>query len=279
MMRMNEPAITCAHSLKACKNGIIDPSFLGRVNASEAELMLHADTYRRLAVSGELYTLDGIQPGDPEVVERLRKSDLIKLYEYYLRDKHPGRNIYDELLASANEKCPFCGGIGRPRNLDHFLPKTHFPQFSILPLNLIPSCRDCNMDGKGKAYAKEAEAQIIHPFLEAAHFFEEQWVFAEYTKQNAGQPSFIKYYADPPSGWSKTDKSRVRQHFVDFDIAKRYATFASPALIEIEAQIQELLIADSAANFKQIILQPAVKKASFPNHWKRVMHLALTNAL
>jgi hypothetical protein len=83
--------------------------------------------------------------------------------KYFVPEEKPARTIYDSLLNSAKEKCPFCGGIGTPRNLDHFLPKAHFPQFSVLPRNLIPACRDCNMDGKGHAFATNAEDQIILP--------------------------------------------------------------------------------------------------------------------
>ncbi len=280
MMRMNEPNITYAQSLQACKDGIErNDSLLEKLNEGDAALHTNAENYRMHAMDATLYTVVRVQGDNPAVVINLTKNDLKKLYETYFRDKQPGRNFYDALLASADEKCPFCGGIGRPRNLDHFMPKAHFPQFSVLPLNLIPSCRDCNMDGKGQAFAETAEKQILHPFLDAPHFFEEQWLFARYITENGDEPNTILYYVEPPDFWSDTDKARVRQHFVDFDIAKRFATVASSALTEVEAQREAFLLVDTMASFKQTILQPVINTAPFVNYWKRVMYLALLRDL
>jgi hypothetical protein len=39
--------------------------------------------------------------------------------------------------------CLNCG-IGEVDQIDHFLPQEHFPEFSILHKNLIPSCGKCN---------------------------------------------------------------------------------------------------------------------------------------
>lgn len=41
------------------------------------------------------------------------------------------------------QKCPYCG-LDKPRTIDHYLPKSEFPEFSIYPPNLIPCCGYCN---------------------------------------------------------------------------------------------------------------------------------------
>lgn len=278
MMKISEPKVTYAQSLQACKDGIErNDALLAKLNESEDMLLNHAENYHMHGSAATMYTIPRVHGSNPAVAINLTKNDLKKLYERYFRDKLPGRSLYDELLVSANEKCPFCGGIGRPRNLDHYMPKAHFPQFAVLPLNLIPSCRDCNMDGKGQVFARTAGEQILHPILDALHFFEQQWLFARYVMGTAGEPSTVQYYVAPPENWSDTDKARVRQHFSDFDIAKRYATQASSALMEVEAQRDAFLLADTMASFKQIVLQPVISSAPFTNHWKRIMYLALLN--
>ncbi|MED0998362.1 HNH endonuclease [Bacillus mobilis] len=45
--------------------------------------------------------------------------------------------------AQYKNKCPYCG-IDKPRTIDHYLPKSNFPEFSIYPPNLIPCCGHCN---------------------------------------------------------------------------------------------------------------------------------------
>jgi hypothetical protein len=280
MKRMPEPSVTYAEALGACREGIDNAAPIAtKLDESVADLNTVANHYRATATLGQLYTIACIIGDDPLVVSNLKKSELIKLYEYYFRDKKPGRDLYDKILASANEQCPFCGGIGRPRNLDHYVPKAHFPQFSVLPINLIPSCRDCNMDGKGQAYATSAEMQILHPIMEAQHFFDTQWVFGEYTSAVGSDPSFITYYVDPPDHWNDIDKARVRQHFKIFDIAKRYSIQTAPSLVDVEAVIETLKRIDPHVDFKAIVLQPVINQLSFLNHWKRVMYVTLMEAL
>lgn len=243
----------------------------------------------RMVISGTLSTEIYIasflchppQSQDHLVIEGLYKSDFIKLYENYFRSKDkPGRDIYDALMAAANEKCPYCGGIGRPRNLDHYLPKAYYPQFSVLPINLIPSCRDCNMDGKGAGYAACEEDQLLHPYLDADRYFNEQWVFARYLEWTSTEPGVIEYFVQPPPHWSEAQKRRAKKHFDDFDIGLRFSKEASPRLITYLAQIQELTkIPLDLESAKTTILQPVINSAPFLNHWERVMCLTLMNEL
>ncbi len=283
MMRINEPGVSFQQTLETCKKGIErNNSLLNRITDGDNELQHVANKYYEFGSSGKLYTikpLNDVDGVDTVVVASLTKSELIKLYEYYFRDKEPGRDLYEKLLVSTNEKCPFCGGIGITKNLDHYLPKYHFPQFSVLPLNLIPSCRDCNMDGKGKSYAATADVQVIHPYLDNDRFFNEQWIFATYTHGTREEPSVIQYFVNPPEHWSDVDNKRACHHFQEFDIAKRYLDWAAPTVIEVEAQIRASVDFYDIDVFKQIILQPVVDAVPFANHWKRVMYLALIEGL
>lgn len=84
----------------------------------------------------------------------------------------------------------------------------------MLPDNLVPSCRDCNLGDKKSDYATTAAEQIIHPFLDADHFFNEQWIFAQYHPAKNGSPSRVDYHPSPPTGWSQQDKKRVQKDFL-----------------------------------------------------------------
>ncbi|GAA0532572.1 HNH endonuclease [Paractinoplanes ferrugineus] len=49
-----------------------------------------------------------------------------------------------ELLSLAHAgRCPMCDGAP-VATLDHYLPKSVFPEFSVLPKNLVPVCYRCN---------------------------------------------------------------------------------------------------------------------------------------
>jgi hypothetical protein len=219
------------------------------------------------------------------VVPPLSKAKLVGLYEGNLRNKgKPARAIYERHLASTNEKCPFCGDIGRPKNLDHFLPLAHFPQFSVMPINLIPACRDCNMGEKGDVFATQAADQILHPYLDRDSFFNEQWVHARYINEDEGA---IEYFVRPPEEWEEVDKHRVRKHFNDFDLAIRYGIEAGKHLSELIDQrnsfyrvmSRRLPIEELTDDFVEVTFAPLINSHLFLNHWKKVMYIALSESL
>ena len=73
-------------------------------------------------------------------------SDFVYLYDtHFVRKKSWGRPIYDKLKLSARGNiCPYCGQLP-VRTLDHYLPKDTYGALSLVALNLIPSCHQCNM--------------------------------------------------------------------------------------------------------------------------------------
>lgn len=92
------------------------------------------------------------------------EADIMKsVYEYRFVKKRCG-GFYDKILANVNNICPFCGE-GRPMNLDHFLPKVEYPFLVVTPENLVPSCRDCNMD-KNDVKPTCNEEVPLHPYYD-----------------------------------------------------------------------------------------------------------------
>ena len=277
MLQLSHPDYTFEQTLEVCRQGIIgNAALLQKVDNENQELQKLGVDYNELASTGGLYNIKAIpkRPNyDPLVVGQLKKSDLVKLYNtYFVESKKPGRAVYNALMVAANEKCPFCGGIGRPRNLDHYLPKAHYPQFSVLPSNLVPSCRDCNMDGKGDGYATSAGQQILHPYLDDRRFFEEQWLFASYHADQYGKPGSIEYFVRAPENWTNTQKQRVQKHFEDFDLGLRFSKEAGARHITYLAQIQILTKEHfSCEEAKSVILQPAIDSAPFVNHWEALI--------
>jgi hypothetical protein len=281
MMRLSEPQYNFEQTLDECVTGINGNAvLLNKLNSNKGNFTTVETQYLRAAGTGELYTFPPIntdEDADPVVINTLKKSELVNIYDqYFVPKQKPARKIYDALLNAAKEKCPFCGGIGTPRNLDHFLPKAHFPQFSVLPLNLVPACRDCNMDGKGHAFATIAKDQIIQPYADNDRFFLTQWIFATYHSGNDGEPGDFEYFVSPPEDWSEVDKQRVRKHFKDFNLAKRYSTKAAELLGTVLQQIKYMERAGlNSGVIQNVLLQPGIDAAPFVNHWQKSMYQAM----
>lgn len=62
--------------------------------------------------------------------------------------------------------CPYCGDLGIPPTLDHFLPKDYFPEYSILLNNLVPCCSKCQPK-KGNKYITNKTRLFYHPIFQS----------------------------------------------------------------------------------------------------------------
>lgn len=71
--------------------------------------------------------------------------------------------ILDAQPAEFGFKCPYCGIATIGDMWDHYLPQNlkDFPEFSILPDNLIPSCGRCNVL-KGTVTREQGQRTFVH---------------------------------------------------------------------------------------------------------------------
>lgn len=71
----------------------------------------------------------------------IEKADLLSLYFYKnsVLTKFR-RQISTDISSTYQATCQYC----TVNSLDHFVPKDLFPEFSVHPSNLIPSCTECN---------------------------------------------------------------------------------------------------------------------------------------
>jgi hypothetical protein len=221
--------------------------------------------------------LPRVQRGAPDqiVVGTLTKGDLTDLYsKHMVATKGTARETYDAILVAANGKCPFCAGIGHVKTLDHYLPKSNFPLYSVLPANLVPCCRDCNT-GKNASFASLTHAQSLHPYLDQGHFFSEKWVVGTVLNTN---PISIQFRSSPPLGWSDNDRQRVNSHFEDYQLAQRFGVEAGAELSILLDLRRGYLRYESPLGFKGYLLEIANSTAFVINGWKRAMYAALADA-
>lgn len=234
------------------------------------EIVAQAVSYDSKASAAELYSIIQMTniPFD--------KKRLVDLYRNHFTNKDkPIRNIYNELILSAkNRKCPFCSE-GIVSELDHYLPKKiedGFPEFSILPLNLVPCCSDCN-SRKGEKIPEAANMQFIHPYYDQVS--NERWLYAK-VKRNPSQEIDFVFYANPPADWEELLKERLKYHFDVLALNEIYGIKSAEYYSDIGSKIEK----DAEEKGFQFVLDNLLEFAESceynnKNSWRTAMYYAL----
>ncbi|WGI18378.1 HNH endonuclease [Latilactobacillus sakei] len=106
-------------------------------------------------------------------------------------------------------KCAYCG-IDSISCMDHYVPKEKFPEYSIHPYNLIPSCETCNTK-KGKLFLQSNGTRyIFNPYFEK----EENKVFNLKMNYLSKNNSFSFYI--------ELNSEKYNKHVEILNIIKRY---------------------------------------------------------
>ncbi|MEX0739955.1 MAG: hypothetical protein WD071_11495 [Pseudohongiella sp.] len=94
-----------------------------------------------------------------------RKKSLIGLYSPK-KGKLPFLQLEAIRKRNGLVVCPSCGEPGRPRTLDHYLPKDMFPELSVLLLNLTPMCDWCQGEKLTGYITEDGKKRYIHPYFD-----------------------------------------------------------------------------------------------------------------
>lgn len=162
----------------------------------------------------------------PLVVSDSQASALKGLYSKQLVAGNE-RPFYDGVRRSAG-RCPFCL-FGEVYEVDHFLPRQAFPEFSVLPDNLVPICHPCNHKKRQKV-PEGGGAFFLHPYfdvLPAIH-----WLNAS-IELVADGPA-IRYSVELDVDIYGSIANRLQYQFMQLQLSERFAVSAAAILSEIE---------------------------------------------
>lgn len=147
------------------------------------------------------------------------KEDMEKVYNDRMAKKGtPARDYYNIIFLSA-VKCPFCSQR-IVKTLDHYLPKSKYPIYAVTPINLIPSCSDCNKD-KLVEYPESPEQETLHPYFDDVD--DEVWLKA---KIILTAPIGFEYYVFASPNRTDLLNARILNHFTAFSLNKLYSVHA-----------------------------------------------------
>jgi hypothetical protein len=194
------------------------------------QIEIEANDYDYKAENKLLYQK---QPHTPAM--NIDNQEMIRIYTDRMVDiKSKGRPIYDEILAAPpNQTCPLCG-LGTVSSLDHYLPKSKFPVYSVTPNNLVPACNWCQIK-KGEYYPQTEGKQLLHPYFD--NIDNDVWLEAEVV---VGIPAGFSYFASPPNHWTPAAKERVASHLEKLNLSILFSCNAGSRLAEIRGRLTKL---------------------------------------
>lgn len=102
--------------------------------------------------------------GCPNLINYTKLGEALETALKYYYEHPPKSHKEIDLMRSksVNSLCPMCGSMHRG-SLDHILPKTIYPEFSLFTRNLVPACK-CNQS-KGTTSSSNG-TRILHPYYD-----------------------------------------------------------------------------------------------------------------
>lgn len=227
MRRTVPPDFAVIDVIQSCVDGLRHDDLADRVGAEIPHFIAAEAAYLKHGGARD-YTS---YPAHLKAASKVSSAEMKWLYEQRLRSSPKCRSYYNKIINSADfRRCPLCG-VGFVRTVDHYLPQQYFPALSITPLNLVPSCRDCNSI-KSTHYPANLGEQTLHPYFDDVS---DIWLKAEVAIDD---PVTLRFFAEGPAIWEKTMQDRVKSHFKVFGLGPLFASNASSELQNLRSILQ-----------------------------------------
>jgi hypothetical protein len=230
MWTLPKPIIPALEAFNICIAGISDANLRLRLQSIRGDIEAGEIAFNDAAELSSLYLIPVT-----ENVGSVTAKEMEKLYDRHMaRNRSRGRAIYDKLMiATKNDICPLCGHRS-VSTLDHSLPKAAHPTFAVTPINLIPSCKDCN-HGKGSRSPASEEEQLLNAYYDDVSA--DCWLYAEIVE---GSPPAARFFVGAPDDWEDGIATRVQNHFNTLRLARLYASQAGRQLQNMRGSLREI---------------------------------------
>ncbi|MFL1875036.1 HNH endonuclease [Hansschlegelia beijingensis] len=110
--------------------------------------------------------------------------------------------------------CPVCGSPVTG-HLDHYLPRSVYPEFSIMRANLVPACVHCNSGVKGDTVHGERPRRFIHPYFDA-------WADGTLWRISIQQPFLAATFRPTPEPGLPADQAEIVQFHLEHVLGDQF---------------------------------------------------------
>lgn len=265
MLLLPPPTPTGIEIRAACVPEIKMRTRRERIVADESHIQQDEADFRAALADGTARQL--VLPSD---ISADVKEDMVWLYENRLM-KRWGRPFRASIMALTAGDCAFCH-IAKAKTLDHSIPKSVHPRLAVEPMNLVPACRDCNMN-RGVGSSKCSVSPYADRWIE-----EVPWLQARVP--DATYPEQLHFFIAPDVPITDEQREALEEFFGDADLGPRYALLASKAFPLSSRRIRRVPHG-SIVEFAQEILAEQVSDALDElglNRWETAAYRAWLDA-
>lgn len=265
MWHIASPTVPVSRVIDLCVSRMTNTDLKLRISITRPVIEDAANSYSLALQSNTLFAL--AQPGE---LGELSIAEHKALYEsQFAVAGRPARTIYDYIKMSAPYgRCPLCGR-GAVYTLDHHLAKALYPNLAVVPLNLVPSCQDCNKN-KATSQPHSASEETLHPYSD--NIDDEIWLKADIIES---APVGITYRVDAPTHWTGVMRQRVENHMRVFKLKSLFASYGAQEIanicgllskqIAVKAFLSEA--AESHRHFRRNTWQAAAYEGMAASEW------------
>lgn len=257
------PEIRPEDIFECCVQSYTDPDKKKRLLACKHLVETDSTSYQKLVPNKiDEFTISNL-PGDVSSTEMKKVYD-----EKFARADTVGRIYYDAIMAQVERGiCPICG-VRMASTLDHYLPKAKVPTLSVTPSNLIPACRDCNMDKKMD--------MILAPGATPVHLYYDRLPEEPWLHVRIGDNLEITYFVSCPDSWDKSLRGRVEGHLNVYHLHELYSAHAATEMEDKKRMWKKLIDLGMEQDVLDDICEMrSSAEANDLNSWKSALYRGL----
>lgn len=201
------------------------------------------------------------------------KADLLRLYSY------KGKNIQKLKVAVTTtarnrilSTCQNCT-IGEVNSFDHFVNKEEFPEFSVHPNNLFPSCTKCN-SYKGQEWREHGQVTYLNLYLD--NLPEDQYLFVDINVED-NDVILTEFYVENLNGINPVFFERIQNHYSNLHLCQRFQENADTVITSLENTVRTYADKLPLEDIIELVIENSERDLIYYgyNYWKSILVIAL----
>jgi 5-methylcytosine-specific restriction endonuclease McrA len=204
------------------------------------------------------------------------KIDLLSLYKYGSKSLQQLKiRLTTDSKNRVHNICQNCT-ISEVNSFDHYIPKGDYPEFSVHPKNLMPSCTKCNSK-KSTTWKVNNKVVFLNLYLDTLPSL--QYLFVDFRIN--GDDIEFEYFIDNRNNINKDLFELIKTHYEKLDLLQRFKENSDLVISEIDNEFKAYSSLLGINDIAKTIIEKREddKKIYGFNYWKSILTISLLSNL